>query len=61
MPGGDTVKDKEIKQTLVSMKILLDIHTNDALAFLPKENRIKINGTDTRVLKIKINTILEEL
>lgn len=61
LPGGDTVKDKEIKQTLVSMKILLDIHTNDALEFLPKENRIKINGTDTRVLKIKINTILEEL
>lgn len=60
LPNGSKISDKEIKQTLISMQILLNAQTDEPLTDLKKNNRIRINGKETRVLKIKINQLMEE-
>lgn len=60
LPNGSNVKDKEIKQALISMGILLNAHTDATLPYLTKDNRIHINGKETRVLKIRIKQLMEE-
>lgn len=54
IPNGRSVKDKEIIQTLISMNIYMDAKTDALAKFYEKENRIRINGKETRVMKILI-------
>lgn len=54
LPSGSDVKNKDIKQELVSRKMLLNSSTDETLTYLPKENRIEINKKGYRVLKISI-------
>lgn len=55
LPNGSNIRDNDIKQMLISMGILLDARTNKPLMRIPKDNRIRINDKDMRVLKIQIN------
>lgn len=57
LPNGSNIRDNDIKQMLISMGILLDARTNKPLMRIPKDNRIRINDKDMRVLKIQINKI----
>lgn len=59
LPNGSKISDKDIKQTLISMQILLNAQTDEPLTYLIKNNRIRINGKETRVIKIKINQLME--
>lgn len=53
LPNGSNIKDKDIKQSLLSMGILLDVRNDEPLNCIIKENRIKINNKEVRVLKLK--------
>lgn len=55
IPNGNSIKDKEIIQTLISMNIYLDAKTDRITDSYIKDNRININGKETRVLKILID------
>lgn len=48
------MKDKEIIQALISMHIYLDAKTDSLINYCEKDNRIHINGKETRVMKILI-------
>ena len=60
MPNGSNVRGKDIKQALISMRALVDPRNDELLTYLSKENRIKINNKETRVLKIKTQFLMEE-
>ena len=53
LPNGSNIKDKDIKQSFLSMGILLDVRNDEPLNCIIKENRIKINNKEVRVLKLK--------
>lgn len=54
IPNGKSVQDKQIIQSLISMKIYLDAKTDKCLDYPEKDNRIWVNGKETRVMKLKI-------
>ncbi len=60
LPNGSNVRGKDIKQALISMRALVDPRNDELLTYLSKENRIKINNKETRVLKIKTKFLKEE-
>lgn len=60
LPSGSDVKNKDIKQELISRRILLNPCTNEQLTYLPRDNRIIINDKDVRVLKISIKHLKED-
>lgn len=60
LPSGSDVKNKDIKQELISRRILLNPCTNEQLTYLPRDNRISINEKDVRVMKISIKHLKED-
>lgn len=54
LPNGNNIRNKDIKQALISMGILLNVKNDEPLKTLDKNNKISLNGNETRVIKIKI-------